>query len=259
MAALVWEAAVVTEAGTNNCSIFRFYFHKQLFVGVLDAVLMWSPCWGCLLCRSCLPVSPMSFGKPCRPLWLVFSFLIPPILSPSLSPVWSAILCPASLGLPFSCPRPCLPACHPARCCVRLFGLVLLLSPSLPPIWSEMLRPPLALVIYSLDWDLVCFSLLSSLVSQFVSCPPVQDAVAASSLVCLLSPALCWAVMPPPCLSGLVFLLPPVLSTILSPLCTDMPCFLAGHAVRPVLPRPVHARCNGRAQEGVKSPLLPLE
>lgn len=96
MAALVWEAAVDTEAGTNNCSIFRFYFHKQLCVGVLNAVLTCPPCWGCLLCRPCLLGSRVGSD------WSSHSSFLR-----------------SCLGLPSSCPRPCLPACHPARlgCC----------------------------------------------------------------------------------------------------------------------------------------------
>ena len=124
---------------------------------------------GCL--RSCLPaclpsglgccvrlplVLPFSCLRSCLPSWLgccVRLAGLSPVLSPSLSPIWSGVLCPPPwsclslvsglvsqllslfclvaclssgmlclppLGLSFSCLWPCLPAC--LGCCVRLLG-----------------------------------------------------------------------------------------------------------------------------------------
>ena len=132
--------------------------------------------WACL--RSCLPPClPSGLGccvrlaglvflclrscpRSCLPSWLGCCVRLAgpsPVLSPSLSPIWSGMLCPppwsclslvsrlvspafvfvlsrslsfiwdavsAPLGLSFSCLWSCLPACLPSGlgCCVRLLG-----------------------------------------------------------------------------------------------------------------------------------------
>ena len=125
------------------------------------------PRWACL--RSCLPPClPSGLGccvrlaglvflfRSCLPSWLgccVRLAGLSPVLSPSLSPIWSGMLCPPPwsclslvsglvsqllslfclvpclssgmlclppLGLSFSCLWSCLPAC--LGCCVRLLG-----------------------------------------------------------------------------------------------------------------------------------------
>ena len=125
--------------------------------------------------------------RSCLPSWLgccVRLAGLSPVLSPSLSPIWSGMLCPP----PWSCLSLfsglvsqllslfCLVACLSSPGLV--FFLSLVLSPSLSPIWSGMLCPP--------RWS--CLSLLCGLVSGLV-CHLGRDA--------MLCPP-CWAV------SGLV-------------------------------------------------------
>ena len=157
--------------------------------------LSFSCLWSCL--PACLPSGlgccvrslALSFSflrsclRPCLPSWLgrcVRLAGLSPVLSPSLSPIWSGMLCPprwsclslvcglvcglvshlgwdavsASLG----CLRSCLPACLPSGlgCPVRLPGLVFLLSRlwsclpafvfvlsrSLSCIWDAVSTPP---------------------------------------------------------------------------------------------------------------------
>ena len=186
--------------------------------------------------RSCL--------RSCLPSWLgcrVRLAGLSPVLSPSLSPIWSGVLCPPPwsclslvsglvsqllslfclvaclssgmlclppLGLSFSCLWSCLPACLPSGlgCCVCLAGLVFLLSavlsPALSAILAGMLCPP--------GWA------VSGLVSQLVS-HLVWDAVSASlvlSFSCLRSCLRCVR------LAGLS----PVLSPSLSPIWSGMLC-----------------------------------
>ena len=111
--------------------------------------------WSRMLCppRSCLSLVsglvsklvPSGLGCCVRLAGLVF--LLSPVLSPSLSHIWSGVLCPPlwSCHLSLSCLRSCLPACliSGLGCCVRLAGLVfllsLVLSPSLSPVSAGML------------------------------------------------------------------------------------------------------------------------
>ena len=214
------------------------FFPKQFTVGVLNAVLSVSalagmlclPRWSCLSLVSGLvfqlvshlvwdavsasPVVSFSCLRPCLPACLPSGlgccfrlagrvFLLSPVLSPSLSPIWSGMLCPprwsclslvsglvsqlvshlvwdavsAALVLSFSYLRSCLPACFPSGlgCCVFRAGLV--------------------------------FSLIFGLVSQLVS-----------HLFFLCGLGCCVG------LAGRVFLLSPVLSPSLSPIWSGMLC-----------------------------------
>ena len=83
-----------------------------------------------------------------------------PVLSPTLSPIWSGMLCPPRWScLSLVCGLVSGLVCHLGWDAVRLAGLSPVLSPSLSPIWSGMLCPP--------PWS--CFSLVSGLVSQLLS------------------------------------------------------------------------------------------
>ena len=186
--------------------------------------------------------------RSCLPSWLgccVRLTGLSPVLSPSLSPIWSGTLCPP----PWSCLSLfsglvsqllslfCLVACLSSPGLV--FFLSLVLSPSLSPIWSGMLCPP--------RWS--CLSLLCGLVSGLVChlgrdamlCPPcwavsglfsqlvshlVWDAVSASlvlSFSCLRS---CLRSCLPSWLGCSVRIagLSPVLSPSLSPIWSGMLC-----------------------------------
>ena len=164
---------------------------SQLVSGLGCCVRVPGLVFSCL--RSCLPT--------CLPSWLGccvrlpdLVFLLSPVLSPNLSPVWDAAS--ASLVLACSCLRSCLPTCLPSwlGCCVRLSGLVFLLSPVLCPNLSPV-------------WDAASASLVlacSCLRSCLPTCLP-------SWLGCCVR------------LSGLVFLLSPVLCPNLSPVCVRLP------------------------------------
>ena len=173
--------------------------------------------------RSCL--------RSCLPSWLgcrVRLAGLSPVLSPSLSPIWSGMLCPP----PWSCLSLvsglvsqllslfCLVAClSSGMLCLPPLGLsfscLWSCLPSLSPIWFGMLRPP--------RWP--CLSLVCGLVSGLV-CHLGWDAVSAS-LGCLRS---CLPACLPSglgccvCLAGLVFLLSAVLSPVLSAILAGMPC-----------------------------------
>ena len=99
-------------------------------------------------------------------------FLLSPVLSPNLSPVWDAV----SASLVLSCS--CLPTCHPSwlGCCVRVSVLsssILspVLSPNLSPVWDAVSAPNLSPIwagaLRPPPWS--CLSLVSGLVSQLVS------------------------------------------------------------------------------------------
>ena len=130
---------------------------SQLVSGLGCCVRVPGLVFSCL--RSCLPT--------CLPSWLGccvrpgLVFLLSPVLSPNLSPVWDAAS--ASLVLACSCLRSCLPTCLPSwlGCCVPLSGLVFLLSP--------VLSPNLSPVWDAASVSLVSPSLVSGLVSQLVS------------------------------------------------------------------------------------------
>ena len=141
-----WLGCCVRLAGLVSGLVSHLVSH--LVWDAVSASLVLS--FSCL--RSCL--------RPCLPSWLgccVRLAGLSPVLSPSLSPIWSGMLCPprwsclslvcglvsglvchlgwdavsASLG----CLRSCLPACLPSGlgCSVRLPGLVFLLSLALSP------------------------------------------------------------------------------------------------------------------------------
>ena len=170
--------------------------------------------------RSCL--------RSCLPSWLgccVRLAGLSPVLSPSLSPIWSGMLCPprwsclslvcglvsglvchlgwdavsASLG----CLRSCLPACLPSGlgCCVRLAGLVFLLSAVLSPVLSAilagMLCPPrwavsglVSQLVSHLVWDALSASLVLSF-SCLWSCLVSQLLSLFCLVACLSSGMLC--------------------------------------------------------------------
>ena len=157
-------------------------------------------CWGSQCCLKCVRLgwgavsASLGLSPACLPSGLGccvrlagLVFLLSSVLSPSLSPIWSGMLCPPRWS--------CLPL---------VYGLV---SPSLSPIWSGMLCPP--------RWS--CLSLVFGLVSQLVS-HLVWDAVSASLVVsfsclrpCLPSGLGCCVR-----LAGRVFLLSSALSPIWS-------------------------------------------
>ena len=155
-------------------------------------------------------------------------FFLSLVLSPSLSPIWSGMLCPprwpclslvcglvsglvchlgwdavsASLG----CLRSCLPS--GLGCCVRLAGLVFLLSAVLsalcPPRWA--VSGLVSQLVSHLVWDALSASLVLSF-SCLWSCLPAFVFVLSRSL------SFIWdAVSAPP---GLVFFLSLVLSPML--------------------------------------------
>ena len=135
-------------------------------------LLVFSMLFWCVHLAGVVSFAPVSFGKPCRPLWLVFSFLIPHS-SGLVSQFLSLLVCDSV-------------SCFP--------GLAFLLSPTLSPSLSPsafgMLCPPLCscLVIVSklvsyLVWDAASasctchlFFRLGSCVffSSFQSCLPVR-------------------------------------------------------------------------------------
>ncbi len=122
-------------------------------------------CWGSQCCLKCVRLgwgavsASLGLSPACLPSGLGccvrlagLVFLLSSVLSPSLSPIWSGMLCPPRWS--------CLPL---------VYGLV---SPSLSPIWSGMLCPP--------RWS--CLSLVFGLVSHLVW---------VAGRVFLLSPVLC--------------------------------------------------------------------
>ena len=214
-------------------------------------VLSFSCLWPCLAAFVFVLSRSLSF------IWDAVSarrglvFFLSLALSPSLSPIWSGMLCPPpwsclslvsglvsqllslfclvaclssgmlclpALGLSFSCLWSCLPACLPSGlgCCVHLAGLVFLLSAVLSPALSGILAGALCPPCWA----------ASGLVSQLVS-HLVWDAVSASlvlSFSCLRS---CLrSCLPPSWLGCCVRLsgLSPVLSPSLSPIWSGMLC-----------------------------------
>ena len=164
--------------------------------------------------RSCL--------RPCLPSWLgcrVRLAGLSPVLSPSLSPIWSGMLCPPRWScLSLVCGLVSGPVCHlgwdtvsASLGCIRS-----------SPIWSGMLCPP--------PWS--CLSLVSGLVSQLLSLFCLV-ACLSSGMLCLPPLGLSFSCLPA-CLpsglgccvrlAGLVFLLSAVLSPALSAILAGMPC-----------------------------------
>ena len=187
---------------------------------------------------SCLPAFVFVLSRSLSFIWDAVSappglvFFLSLVLSPSLSPIWSGMLClprwpclslvcglvsglvchlgwdaaSASLG----CLRSCLPACLPSGlgCCVRLAGLVFLLSAVLsalcPPRWA--VSGLVSQLVSHLAWDALSASLVLSF-SCLWSCLPAFVFVLSRSL------SFIWdAVSAPP---GLVFFLSLVLSPML--------------------------------------------
>ena len=169
-------------------------------------------CWGSQCCLKCVRlgwdavsaslVLACSCLPTCLPSWLGCCVRLPGLVRLSLvsglvSQLVSGLGCCVRVpGLVFSCLRSCLPTCLPSwlGCCVRLPDLVFLLSPVLCPNLSPV-------------WDAASASLVlacSCLRSCLPTCLP-------SWLGCCVR------------LSGLVFLLSPVLCPNLSPVCVRLP------------------------------------
>ena len=163
---------------------------SHLVWGALSASLVLS--FSCLW--SCLPAFVFVLSRSLSFIWDAVSappglvFFLSLVLSPSLSPIWSGMLClprwpclslvcglvsglvchlgwdavSASLG----CLRSCLPACLPSGlgCCVRLAGIVFLLSAVLsalcPPRWA--VSGLVSQLVSHLVWDALSASLVLS-------------------------------------------------------------------------------------------------
>ena len=242
---LGWDAVSASLGCLRSC--LQLVAHLVWDALSASLVLSFSCLW------PCLPAFVFVLSRSLSFIWDAVSarpglvFFLSLVLSPSLSPIWSGMLCPPpwsclslvsglvsqllslfclvaclssgmlcllALGLSFSC----LPACLPSGlgCCVHLAGLVFLLSavlsPALSAILAGVLCPP-------------CWA-VSGLVSQLVS-HLVWDAVSASlvlSFSCLRS---CLrSCLPPSWLGCCVRLsgLSPVLSPSLSPIWSGMLC-----------------------------------
>ena len=152
--------------------------------------------------RSCLSLSPIWSGMLCPPRWSCLSlvsglvsqlvpsglrccvrlpglvFFLSPVLSLSLSSIWSD----AFVTLSFSFLRPCLSACLPSGlgCYVHLPGLVFLFVCGLVShlVWDAVSAPLVLSLVLSPIWSAasmaLSFSLVCGLVSRFVGmlCPP---------------------------------------------------------------------------------------
>ena len=258
-----WLGCCVRLAGLVSGLVFQFVsqFVSHLALSFTLAGALCPPRWACLLiCLPiCLPPGSLA-GALCPPRWACLllpqtvygsaSLGLSPVLSPTLSPIWSGMLCPprwsclslvcclvsglvchlgwdavsASLG----CLRSCLPACLPSGlgCSVRLPGLAFLLSLALSPSFCLCFVSQLVFHLGCCvcpPW--ACLFLVSGLVSQLVS-HLVWDAVSASlvlSFSCLRS---CRRPCLPSWLGCCVRLagLSPVLSPSLSPIWSGMLC-----------------------------------
>ena len=154
---------------------------------------LWSCLWDAVSASLALSFSCLRpCLRPCLPSWLgccVRLAGLSPVLSPSLSPIWSGMLCPPRWSCPslvcglvshlgwdavsasLGCLRSCLAACLPSGlgCSVRLPGLVFLLSLVLSPSFCLCF---VSLLVFHLGccvcppW--ACLFLVSGLVSQLV-------------------------------------------------------------------------------------------